>query len=70
MPVARYAARVLEPVVLQCPYCGESFESSVDASAGDQAYTEDCAVCCQPILVSVRGAGTDGLDVSTRREQD
>ena len=61
---------MIEPVVLHCPYCGESFESSADTSAGDQDYTEDCAVCCRPILVSVRGADAEDLRVTTRREQD
>lgn len=61
---------MLDPVLLHCPYCGESFASAIDTSVGDQDYTEDCAVCCQPILVSVRGAGTDEPSVDTRREQD
>jgi hypothetical protein len=45
---------MIEPVVLQCPYCGESFETAVDLSAGSQHYVEDCAVCCRPIEVHVR----------------
>ena len=32
-----------------CPYCGESFETSLDASLGSQSYIEDCYVCCRPI---------------------
>jgi hypothetical protein len=36
-----------------CPWCGEQLELSVDCSAGDQQYVEDCHVCCAPILVSV-----------------
>jgi len=35
--------------VVQCPYCGESFETSVDTSAGLCSYVEDCQICCQPI---------------------
>ncbi len=34
---------------LDCPYCGEPFETLVDLSAGSAAYIEDCPVCCQPI---------------------
>ena len=45
---------MLEAVTLHCPYCGEASESSVDCSAGSQAYVEDCAVCCRPIEVQVR----------------
>lgn len=61
----------LEYVRLHCPYCGESFDSSVDPSAGDQVYVEDCAVCCRPITVSVRVDAGGALDsVGTRRDQD
>lgn len=34
-----------------CPYCGEPISLVVDASAGDQCYIENCAVCCRPITV-------------------
>ncbi|MCQ4164728.1 CPXCG motif-containing cysteine-rich protein [Tahibacter harae] len=62
---------MLEFVTLHCPYCGESFESSVDLSGGDQDYVEDCAVCCRPINVSVRVDAQDELvSLHTRRDQD
>lgn len=38
-----------EFVTVQCPYCGEAFETAVDLSAGSFSYVEDCQVCCQPI---------------------
>ena len=51
-----------------CPYCGEPFETSADASAGPCKYVEDCQVCCQPIemelLVDENGAFAELL---TRR---
>src|SRR5579863_5179346 len=34
---------------VQCPFCGERFETQVDLSAGSSTYIEDCQVCCQPI---------------------
>ena len=34
---------------VQCPYCGEPFETVVDFSAGSTSYIEDCAICCRPI---------------------
>ncbi|MCO6413119.1 MAG: CPXCG motif-containing cysteine-rich protein [Thiogranum sp.] len=40
---------MLETASVECPYCGEPFETSVDCSAGAQQYIEDCPVCCQPI---------------------
>lgn len=45
---------MLEEVLLSCPYCGESFDTTVDCSAGDQEYVEDCPVCCNPIVLSIR----------------
>jgi hypothetical protein len=41
-------------VRVACPYCGEEFETSVDASAGLCSYVEDCQVCCQPIDMELR----------------
>lgn len=40
---------MLEMITIDCPYCGESFSTQVDLSAGSQNYVEDCAVCCRPI---------------------
>lgn len=46
--------------LVQCPYCGEEFETSVDTSSGSTRYIEDCEVCCRPIefVVDVDHAGT------------
>jgi hypothetical protein len=56
---------------VQCPYCGETFETEIDTSGGSQEYIEDCYVCCRPILfrveVDVDGELT-GLEV--QREND
>jgi hypothetical protein len=45
--------------VVQCPYCGEPFETLIDLSGGSSTYVEDCQVCCQPIefRVTVDHAG-------------
>jgi hypothetical protein len=48
-----------EFAVVNCPYCGEAFETRVDTSAGDCTYVEDCQVCCQPIELQLR-VGADG----------
>jgi hypothetical protein len=46
---AAAAERATGFVTVQCPYCGERFETAVDLSAGSFSYVEDCQVCCQPI---------------------
>ncbi|MGB3622310.1 CPXCG motif-containing cysteine-rich protein [Ketobacter sp. MCCC 1A13808] len=43
----------LEEIALFCPYCGESIQLLIDCSVEEQTYTEDCQVCCQPMLVGV-----------------
>jgi len=43
----------LDSVDVQCPYCWEMLDISVDPSVSDQEYVEDCQVCCQPIVVHV-----------------
>jgi len=62
---------MLEWVTVGCPYCGETFETEVDCSAGDQEYIEDCHVCCNPIVFAV-SVDADGalLSVTTRREDE
>lgn len=60
-----------ETITLTCPYCGESFATSADTSAGSQRYVEDCAVCCRPIEVTLRVGDDDELlavDTATDRE--
>ena len=62
---------MLELITLDCPYCGESFATTVDLSAGSQRYIEDCAVCCRPIEVILRVGDDDellGIDTATDRE--
>lgn len=34
---------------VQCPYCGEPFETVIDLSGGSTSYIEDCQICCRPI---------------------
>lgn len=45
---------MLEDVSFSCPYCGETVATTVDCSGGSQDYTEDCPVCCNPVVLSVR----------------
>lgn len=51
-----------EFVVVECPYCWESFETRVDLTAGSTGYVEDCQVCCQPIELSIDVADDGRLD--------
>ncbi|MEM7611805.1 MAG: CPXCG motif-containing cysteine-rich protein [Pseudomonadota bacterium] len=52
---------------IDCPYCGESIDILIDASAGGQSYIEDCQVCCQPIQISF-SVSEDTIDyINTER---
>ena len=41
---------------VQCPYCGEPFDTLIDLSAGSTSYIEDCQVCCRPIELGIEVA--------------
>ncbi|HKJ76296.1 MAG TPA: CPXCG motif-containing cysteine-rich protein [Gammaproteobacteria bacterium] len=57
-----------ETAGLECPYCGEPVEVVVDTSVPLQEYTEDCPVCCRPMVLTVEIA--DAPRVTARREED
>ena len=43
----------------------------LDLSGGSQSYTEDCEICCQPILVSLwMDEHSEEVHIDLRREQD
>lgn len=54
------SAAGLQARTVQCPYCGEPFETQVDLSSGSMSYIEDCRICCQPIefRLEVEDGGT------------
>jgi len=55
---------------VECPYCGEAFETRVDTSAGSATYVEDCQVCCQPIELELRIADDGTLNELIARRGD
>ena len=61
---------MIEDHATQCPYCGEPIALELDLSGGSQVYTEDCAVCCQPIRVALTVAPDETYTVDIAREND
>lgn len=56
---------------VQCPYCGQVVQITLDAGGGRvQEYVEDCAVCCQPWNVTVRFSndGSSSVEVTAQDE--
>ena len=43
---------------ITCPFCWEVITLLIDPSES-QTYTEDCFVCCRPILVETSFAGDE-----------
>jgi len=62
---------MLETAWVECPYCGEPFETTVDTSGGDQDYIEDCPVCCRPVEFHLE-TGADGelRSLTPQRDDD
>lgn len=59
---------VIEAVTVQCPYCWEMIEMTIDCSVPSQEYVEDCEVCCQPIVLQVDTSGDESPKVEVKRE--
>lgn len=55
---------------IDCPYCGEQIELSIDCSVEQQEYVEDCSVCCRPITVTVTSADGEVIAIDARTETE
>lgn len=59
-----------EFVTVNCPYCGEAFDTRADCSAGSCVYVEDCQICCQPIEMALHVDDEGGLRELVARRGD
>lgn len=55
---------------VQCPYCWETIELVVDCSVDEQEYTEDCSVCCRPMIITLLAAEGQLQSIEARSEDD
>ncbi len=55
---------------VECPCCGESIELLIDLSVQQQSYTEDCQVCCRPIVVTVDVDSSGDVEISATSENE
>ena len=55
---------------VQCPDCWELIEVLIDGSVNEQAYIEDCQVCCRPINISVNIEVDDSVSIKVLHEDD
>lgn len=56
-----------EEIAVQCPYCGENIIIEPEPADELREYVEDCHVCCNPIVFTVRFS-LEGSEVNARRE--
>ena len=62
---------MIEPLSLNCPYCGEVVDLDVDESGGSrQSFVQDCPVCCRPWQVEVLLDPGGGWNASLRKEDE
>jgi len=66
----RTPALLIQRETVICPYCWQAVELTIDLSAGDQTYVEDCSVCCRPMVVSFQtdGEALGALEVTAESE--
>ncbi len=55
---------------IQCPYCWELIEVTVDDCGEQQEYIEDCQVCCRPIVFHIQPIESSMPLVKVYREDD
>ncbi len=58
----------LQPLLLQCPYCGEEIELVLDGPVVPREMVEDCRICCQPIVVRVTATPGGEMHVEGHQE--
>ena len=55
---------------IRCPYCGEMIVVLIDHSIPQQAYIEDCQVCCRPINFSVAVLADDDIEIRVATDSE
>ena len=54
-----------------CAFCGEENEVFVDVTGGRcQTFTEDCAVCCRPNLITLTLDDDGDAEIEATREYE
>jgi hypothetical protein len=62
---------MLEEALVTCPACWEQIVLELDLSGGSAIYTEDCQVCCRPMLVRLSvDEGSGAFSVTVTAEND
>ena len=60
----------LERITIECPYCGNMIELTVERSIAKQSYVDECQVCCRTIQMEVEEDEDGELAIIVHREDD
>tara|TARA_R110002110_G_scaffold205066_7_gene417297 strand:- start:455564 stop:455752 length:189 start_codon:yes stop_codon:yes gene_type:complete len=60
----------LQEEVIHCPYCGERLSVLLDPGDAGSSYTEDCQVCCRPIVFSLSEVYDAALQINVQQETE
>ena len=52
---------------IECPYCGEVFSTAFEVEYGNNAFIEDCQVCCHPIQLHIFKDDDDSVSIGVGR---
>lgn len=58
----------LKELEIECPWCWQAISLLLDCSAGDQSYSEDCEVCCQPMMIKLKLVISGEIELAVSRE--
>ncbi|WP_159517726.1 CPXCG motif-containing cysteine-rich protein [Sunxiuqinia indica] len=58
----------IETHTIQCPYCWQNIPVTIDRSQGESELTEDCPVCCNPVLIKIQIGPGGEIDVQAQPE--
>lgn len=54
---------------ITCPYCWERWTVLLDLTVPGQSYIEDCAVCCNPVMITYEADNGSLARLDTERAQ-
>jgi len=61
---------ILEDVIALCPYCSQPLNLLIDRSFNEQSYSQDCQVCCNPMIVNVEIDKENNITLTLIRENE
>lgn len=60
----------LERVNVECPYCGNMIELTVERTIAKQSYVDECQICCRTMQLEVEADEDAELSITVHREDD